>query len=831
LREHRRTMCGGNFIDLNKSFEMKKIYLVLSLIGVLLFVAEAKAVGKRADVSGVVLDENGKPVDFATIGIFKNTDSSLVKTAVTNPDGKFTIPNMAVGTYYIKINMMGYHVYKSKTFNLDLAPLSLGEIKLIADSKTLKAVSVTAVKPMLERKADKLVMNVENSAVAVGSSALELLQRAPGVSVDQNDIISMQGKQGVMILLDGKQTYMSQADVSNLLRNMQSSEIESIELITNPSSKYDASGNSGVINIKTKRNKGGGANGSVNAGMAYGKNLRGNSGLNLNYRNKDANVFGSYNFGKGSRDNMLNIDRISNGTPDTYFAQLSDNHRNFTNNNFKVGVDFFLNKNNTLGFLVNSYINSGSEKTFTRTNMGSSFSTIDSLLNGRNSESSSYKNFSYNANYKSVLDTAGQEITFDFDYSKYNSDEDSRVNSEVVFPNGTLVRPSTYWRYNTPRAIDIKAARVDYTFPINKTTRLEAGAKSSWVETDNDLQATALIGSVWTNDPRKSNRFVYSENINAVYASLSKQVNKTKIQAGLRMEQTSVEGKLINTNEVVDPSYWDFFPTVYIQQDLAKDHQLGVSYGRRIDRPSYDALNPFIFYLDQYTYNKGNPFLQPQYTDNYEVSYTLMQKYFLTVGYSVVHDAITEVILPDESLKALYQTYANIATNTNLSASLNIPVKVRKWWNLNTNLSAFHLTFETPNLAGKSLKTGRTAYQVRIQNNFIIAEGFTAELNGNFDSPMTYGTLEIENRGFVDAGLSKTLLNKKATLRFAVSDVFDTNRTRLKSAYPGLRYNLYQKNETQLFRLSFNYRFGKNEIKPARRRTTSTEAEQGRMKN
>ncbi len=810
---------------------MKKIYLVLSLLAIFLLVSEAKAIGKQVDVSGIVLDEQGKPIDFATIGIFKSTDSSLVKTAVTNQDGKFTIPSIVAGTYYIKINMMGYNLYKGKTFNVGVTPLSLGEIKLIGDSKTLKTVSVTATKPLLERKADKLVMNVENSSVAVGSSALELLQRAPGVSVDQNDNISMQGKQGVLIMLDGKQTYMSQADVANLLRNMQSSEIETIELITNPSSRYEASGNSGVINIKTKKNRGGGANGSLNTGLAYGKNLRGNTGLNLNYRNKGVNVFGAYNFIKGERDNLLDIDRISNGTPDTYFAQISQNKRNFTNNNFKAGVDFFLNKTNTLGFLVTGYFNRGKERTLTQTDIGPSFTALDSILYGRNSEKSSYNSLAYNANYKTVLDTSGQELTFDLDYSNYNSDEDSRVNSEVLFLNGGKVRPDSYLRYYTPRSIAIKAAKADYTSPLNKTLKLEAGAKSSWVETDNDLQATALIGSVWTDDPRKSNRFVYKENVNAVYASLNKQFQKTNIQLGLRMEQTNSEGTLINTNDVVDRSYWDFFPTIYIQQDLAKNHQLGISYGKRIDRPNYDALNPFIFYLDQYTYNKGNPFLKPQYTDNYELSYTLLKKYFLTVGYSVVHDAIAEVILPDEELKALFQTYENFATNTNLSASLNIPVKLNKWWSVNNNVSAFHLSFETPNLAGKSLKTGRTAYQVRIQNSFIVMDGLTAELNGNFESPLTYGTLDIEERGFVDVGLSKSLLKKKATLRLAVSDVFDTNRTRLKSAYPGLKYNLYQKNETQLFRFSFNYRFGKNEIKPARRRTMATESEQGRMKN
>ncbi|MDQ8005113.1 MAG: TonB-dependent receptor [Pedobacter sp.] len=813
---------------------MKKIYFLLIAFFTSTSLFATANHTKQVDINGTVLDEQRKPIDYATVGLFKSSDSSLVKTSMTTPEGKFSFPNIVAGTYYIKINMMGYQIYKGKSFVVATTAMNLPEILLIANSKTLNTVSIVATKPLLERKADKMVMNVENSAVAVGSSALEVLQRAPGVTVDQNDRISMQGKQGVLIMLDGKQTYMSQADVANLLRNMQSSEIETIELITNPSSKYDASGNSGIINIKTKRSKNGGANGSFVAGAAYGKNLRGNTGLNLNYRNKGVNVFGSYNFNKGTRSNIIDIDRISAGNatePDTYFSQKGGDDRDFENNNFKVGADFFLNKNNTIGVLATGYLNSGLENAFNRTRIGKSFTQLDSTLHSNNTQKSSYRNFAYNLNYKSVLDTTGQEITADADYSRYNGRDNAELVNQYFFPDGSPVKPQGRLRNNSPSTIDIKAVKVDYVLPINKTTKFEAGVKSSWVETDNDLRAEEWRSNAWQNDVRRSNRFVYDENVNAVYSNFSKQFKNTSVQLGLRMEQTNSKGHLVTTNNVVERSYWDFFPTVYVQQTLSKNHQIGASYGRRIDRPSYDALNPFIYYLDQYTYNKGNPFLNPQYTNNYEVNYTLMQKYFLNIGYSVTDDAITEVILPDTEQKALFQTNENLQTQTVLSANLTVPVKIKKWWTINNNLNVFHMAFETPNLQGQALKTGQTSYQFRMQNSFIIMDGLTAEVNANYESPLTYGTLDLEERAFVDFGISKSIMKKKGTLRFAVSDVFDTNRTRLRSAFTGLNYNLYQKNETQLFRLNFTYRFGKNEIKPARRRSTGTEAEQGRMKN
>ncbi len=814
---------------------MKKFYylslFILSALSIGSAVAQDKII--QGTINGTLADEFQKPIDYATIGLFKTTDSSLVKTTLTAEDGKFQFIAVKTGNYYLKISRMGFATYKGKAFNLNDVRLTvdLSKINLQSEGKTLKAVSITAVKPLIERKTDKLVMNVENSSVSIGSTALEVLQRAPGVTVDQNDKISMQGKQGVLILLDGKQTYMSSADVANLLRNMQSEQIESIELITNPSSKYDASGNSGIINIKTKKNKNGGTNGSLNASASQGKNFRGNTGINLNHRNAKVNVFGNYNYGHYQNSNILEIDRISNGTPDTYFMQVGETNRKRRNNNFKAGADYFINPKNTIGFLVNGYLNNGSEATDNNTLIGKSFTQVDSSLIAKSTQKENYKNLSYNLNYKSILDSAGSEISADLDYSRYNGKDVANYENDYLFANGNRMRPLNIIRNATPTQIDIKAFKIDYNVSLSKTIKLEAGVKSSWVKTDNNLQAEEFINNAWQNDVRRSNQFIYDENVNAAYTNLNKQFKNTSVQIGLRVEQTNSTGNLITNNDVVERSYLDFFPTLFVQQTLSKNNQVGFSYSRRIDRPSYDALNPFVYYLDQYTYNKGNPFLRPQYTHNFEVSYTFMEKYLLSLNYSRVNDVITQVLLPDEEKKALYQTNANLAKNVSYGANLNVPVKVLKWWEMNNNLNVFHLSFEAPDLAGKALKTGKTSFQFKMQNNFTIVKGFTAEIMGSYESPLDYGTLSIGSRYFMDMGLSKSLFNKKASLKLAMSDVFNTNNQNITSAYPGLKYDLYQKNDTQMGRISFTYRFGKNEIKPARRRTIGTEAEQGRMKN
>jgi hypothetical protein len=813
---------------------MKTFYLNLFFLFIGSGIALAQDTAVQATVIGAVTDEQKKPLDYATVALFNQADSSLVKSAITDAYGKFQFLQIKPGNYYVKSSLMGYSTSKSDLFKIDAKNLhiTLQDLRLNSGSKDLSEVKITSAKPLFERKTDKLVMNVENSSLMTGSNALEVLQKAPGVTVDQNDNISMQGKQGVMIQIDGKQTYMSNADVSNLLRSMQSSQIESIELITNPSAKYEASGNSGIINIKTRKSKNGGTNGSVSGTLGYGQNLNENASLNLNHRSEKVNLFGNYNFGGTKRNQDMTIDRISgqDGAAKTYFAQSSTDLRKNDSHNFKAGMDIFLNKNNTLGVLFSGYANTSDDLMDNNTWIGRSFSLLDSAVLAKNVIHSNYQNYAYNLNYKSVLDTSGQEITADLDYSRYHSGDDANYVNRFIYANGMELKPTSFLRNQSPSRINIKAVKIDYTLPLSKTLKLETGIKSSSVETDNNFIAEELKGSDWKNDPLRSNQFIYDENVNAAYFNLRKQFKSTSVQLGLRAEQTNSKGNSITENKITKRSYLDFFPSVFVNQTLTKDQTIGVSYSRRIDRPSYDALNPFIYYLDQYTYNQGNPFLNPQYTHNFEANYTL-KRYSLSLNYSVVKDVITEVLLPNEEKKALFQTNANLAKNIVYGANLNVPISIFKWWQTNNNLNLFHLKFSTPDLAGKPLNTSKSSFVIKSQHTFIINPDLNAELSARYESPLEYGTLSIGERHGIDIGMSKSLMDKKINIKLALSDVFNTQVTRLGSTYPGLSYKLHQKNETRVARITFSYKFGKNELKPARKRATGVEEEKGRMKN
>ncbi len=787
----------------------------------------------ESKISGTVLDEEKRPLDFATISLLKSLDSSLVRTAVSDLDGKFLLSDLPAGDYFLTASMIGFKKISTKAFSINEANpvMNFSEIIVAKDSKMLGEVTVRAIKPFVERKMDRLVVNVENSSVSAGSTALEVLQRAPGVTVDQNDNIAMQGKQGVLVMIDGKQTYMSNADVANLLKSMPSSQIETIELITNPSAKYDAAGNSGIINIKTKKSNNVGTNGTLTAGTGYGDNYRSNAGLSLNHRNRSINLFGNYNFSSVDRGQDLSINReVSNSNVMTYFGQQVNSLRKNDNNNFKAGLDFFLNKNNTLGFLLNGYSNSGSELNNNITAIGRSFSKADSSVIAIINENSRYSNLAYNLNYKSVLDTAGMELSVDLDYSRFNGNNRTLYDNRFVNYNGTNKAPS-FIRNSTPSLINIKAIKADYSLPLNKTMKFEAGIKSSIVKTDNDFRFEELKSSNWENDIRRSNQFVYNENVNAAYTNLNKQFKKTSIQFGLRAEQTNSKGNSITTSKLVERSYLDVFPSLFINQTLSKNLDMSFSYSRRIDRPSYDALNPFIYFLDQYTYNQGNPFLNPQYTNNYEVSYNYKKTYNLSLNYSLTRDVITGVLLPDTAKKALFQTNENLDKQINYGLNLNAPLTLNKWWSSSNNVLLYYLGFRSSDLRGQDLNSGKVAFQFNSQHKFSISKTLSAELMADYRSPIEYGTLKISSQYGIDLGISKNLLDKRANIKFALSDVFDTRRQKYSSAYTGLNYNLEQKNESRIGRISLSYRFGKTEIKPERRRSTGLEDEQRRMKN
>lgn len=503
-----------------------KIYYTLSLFFCSIILSNmANAQLPSGEITGKVIDEEQKAFPYASVSLLDAKDSTTVKGTMTTDNGVYEFKGVNIGNYLISIYVVGYKKTFRGPYSITTGSkaLKIGNVQLSTDARLLKGVEIVKQKPLIERQIDKTVLNIENSILATGNTALEILEKAPGVSVDKDGKISLRGKQGVNIMLDGKPANLSAEQLANLLRSTEGSAIQSIELITNPSARYDAAGNSGIINIKLKKNRNFGLNGSATIGTGYGEYAKANGGLNMNYRNKKFNIYGNGSYGFNKRFQELDIMRVNGTTADpTYFNQTSRKIVKRTNRNYKAGMDYFLNDNHTLGFLVNGYHGNGPNTFDVLTLIGNAPSVTDSSVVARNTTASKYTGITYNLNYRGVLDTLGQEISMDADYSRYTEAQETVFNNSYKNNLGQPLKPDYIFRNASPSIVKIYGAKIDYVLPLTKDDKLEFGAKTSLVKTDNNFIFENFSKGSWQNDGSRSNRFIYDENINAAYANLKK---------------------------------------------------------------------------------------------------------------------------------------------------------------------------------------------------------------------------------------------------------------------------------------------------------------------
>ncbi|MBS1608289.1 MAG: TonB-dependent receptor, partial [Bacteroidetes bacterium] len=564
-------------------------------------------------VTGNVKDQQGKALSNSTVSLLNAKDSSIVKLAASNNNGSYSFNGIKPGNYIISISHVGYVQVYSQNFEYSgSGDFNVPALQVNKISGELKEVIVNSKKPMVEVKADKTVLNVEGTINSVGTDALELLRKSPGVMVDKDDNLSLAGKNGVQIYIDGRPTPLTGKDLSDYLKSIQSTQIESIEIITNPSAKYDAAGNAGIINIRLKKNKSFGTNGSVNAGYGIGIYPKYNGGLSLNHRNSKVNIFGNYTFNDNINESSMKLHRE---LLDTLFDQQSKIYLKNVSHGYKGGVDYFVNKFNTVGVIISGNSTDMTISNYSRTPISYiPTGVVDRILVADNSSKSKRNNTDFNLNYRFV-DTSGHELNVDADYGFY------RIKSNQLQPNYYFDPVSNaqtgQFIYNmiAPTNIDMYTAKADYEQNFKKG-RLGLGVKTSYVKSGNDFERY----NIYTNntkqlDTLRSNGFNYKENINAVYANYNRSFKGFMIQAGLRVENTNSQGRSLGQkwtgadyspyDSTFNRHYTDFFPSAALTYNKNPMNQWSVSYSRRIDRPAYQDLNPFEFKLDEYTYQKG----------------------------------------------------------------------------------------------------------------------------------------------------------------------------------------------------------------------------------
>ncbi len=801
------------------------------------FTSATFAMKETGIIAGKVLGNDNEPISFANVLLYAVQDSNLVKAEYTAEDGSFQLLNIGAGKYFINISFVGLPDYNSAAFELSTGQsLVLPDIRLSSKGVDLAEVTVTSKKPLVEVHPDKTVFNVEGSINATGNNVLELLKKSPGVVVDNNDNIILNGKGGVRVYIDGKPTQFSANDLAAYLKTIQSTDIATIEIISNPSARWDAEGNAGIINIRMKKDKRLGGNGNVNLGYGVGQLQNYEGSVSGNYRNKKMNTFGSYSFNDGEWLDNMSIYREQNGG---VFDQKGQNQNHWQSNNFKLGSDFFINDKNTVGFLVNGYENKYDDSGQVRNAISTQGSQqADSTLFSNTSTDGKRRNYNFNLNYR-FDDAKGKIWNIDADYGFFKNDNNQVQPNQYFAGDGTNGSPllsENNYHMVTPTKIDISTIKIDHERPFLKG-QLGAGVKLSYVKTDNDFNFYNIVEGKDEVDVDRTNFFTYTENVNAAYATYSQQFGKWGMQLGLRAEQTNSEGDLqalkpVN-DENVKKNYFNLFPSGGLTYNMSDKHSFQLNVSRRLSRPNYQDLNPFEYRLDELTFRKGNPFLRPQYSNNVQLSHTFMQMVNTSLSFSHTSDLIEQLVdISDENPKAAYLTWRNLAEQNNLNLNIGSPIPIAKWWNGYVNLSGYRTDISADFGEGKIVDAKVHAFNGYMQHTFTLPEDINFEVSGWYNSPSLWGgTFRMNQMWAMDAGVSKKLMKGKATLKLSVSDIFYTQKWSGENNFGDLHMLINGRGDSRRFRANFSYKFGNEQVKAARRRSTGLEDEKNRIKN
>ncbi|MCS3796935.1 TonB-dependent receptor domain-containing protein [Niastella sp. OAS944] len=816
------------------------------ITGILCFLSIiATAQNKTGKISGVITDADAQAVESATASLQRAKDSALVKVAVSDKYGLFEFDNLAEGEYFVTVTAVGFNKQRSKPFKLSgTSPYKLPSFQLQKSAaKTLGEVTVTGKRPLIENKIDRMVVNVEAAPTNAGASALEVLEKSPGVTVSNEGEISLKGKQGVRIMIDGKPTYLSPADLANLLKNLPASALDQIEIMTNPPARYEASGNSGIINIKTKKSLNEGLNGSITIGGTVGflkrhdtwySPVRGNSSLNLNYRKGKWNLFGNFNYnyreGKGNLDLTRRFFE-KDGSLNSTSASMSNFSFRGINQTVKMGFDYYANKKNVFGVVVNGFGFFGRPAPQSIQTISRADGSTEQVLNSRNINKNNFFNYSANFNYKHTFDSAGRELTADLDYIGYNNNAKNTLITDIYDGYGNALGHLTLFG-DIPGIINIYSAKSDYVHPLKNNLRFDAGFKVSYVKNDNEVKYERNNDGTWKPDDR-SNHFIYQENINAAYVSLNKKWKKWSGQAGLRMENTVAKGKQVTNDSTFTRNYTSLFPTMYVNYEVNKSHTFTLSYGRRIERPNYQDLNPFIWFLDSLQYRQGNPYLLPQYANNFELRHTLKGKYTTTINYTITDDVISQLLKQNTEKRITFLTADNVARFKNIGLAINAPFTVVKNWNVNLFVNVFNNRYEGVyynSFTGKNdpIDISYTSALVNVSNTFSFKKGWSGEVSGFYRGKTIEQLTIADPMYFMNLGVQKTVIKGKGTVRLNIRDPFHWQQFKGRTLYSDIDVKIYNRWDNRNITATFSYRFGKTSIAQARKRNNGASEEQNR---
>ncbi len=801
----------------------------IACIAILLFSANSGfAQIKTPVLRGKVFTENNTPAELSTV-ILLAADSSIISSTACDANGEYKFAVKA-GNYLLLASSIGYEQALSGPYFIASDDIIARNITLIKSIPELKEVSINARRSYVEVKPGRVVLNVQNSIVAEGNSVYDVLRQAPGVQVGNGGNISIIGRQNAMILIDGKPTNLSGENLNTILQSMQSSSVQQIELLLNPSARYDAGG-AGVINIISKKGTNAGTNGTFNLGGGYGKYYKAVGGVTFNNRMGNINIFGDYNFSANKSFRTFTTDRTINyqGQISNYDSRYYTTRESF-NHTFRVGSDFYLSPQHTLGAMISGTVNNSAylkDNFLAIANNGKLDSNIVTLADLKRNLSS----INYDVNYVGKLDSLGQTLSADVSYNHFDRDSKEYISNYFSKSSGEEYRPQLDLQNLSPSKINIWAAKIDYVKPLSQASQLEMGVKYSNVSSDNDLVFGPKINNVYTINSILSNNFTYTEKISAAYALLNTSIAKWKFTAGLRVEQTDAKAaSSTNASSVInfDKNYTNLFPQVAVRYNHNTNNNFVLSFNRSISRPAYEDINPFVYFVDLYDYRAGNPQLMPSFTNKIELTHL-----YKNVINTSLYVAVTDNFYNFNSYIQNDQNKVNITTRRNFGqwAVYGIrffsPVDFTNWWNATFSVDASYQRIKAFARNG-DLNKGIQDILFSSTQRFTIAPGFSAEISGRYESPTFYGYVNFKANYRFDGGISKSVFNNMGTLKLTMGDMFRTDRDRGSIQYQNLNMAIINREEGRVVRLGFSYRFGNKQLKSARTRGSGNEEEQSR---
>jgi hypothetical protein len=782
-------------------------------------------------LKGVIRNMNNEAIDGATLFLKDGISGRVVKQELSDKNGAFSF-SAAAGSYVFSVSYLGTLSYQSDLLKLS-ASMDLGVIKIETTARSLKEVVIqsSSTKPLISVEGRKMIYNIQKSSTAQGINALEALKKTPGVIVNQDNSITLNGASAALVMINGRQTYLQAEELAQLLKSMTASDLKSIEVIKNPSAEYDASGTGGIVNLVLQKSIAEGFNGSINNGIAYGTSIKQNTNMNLNFRKGKINMFGSYNHNFGHFAMDYDNDRTTNGK-----VYLNANHDVDKQHRIgsTLGVDYSIDTSKTIGVVVNGNFAGGGGLITPATNIYDQ--ATGQLLQILRSQSSypdqMARRYNANLNYRYKGDN-NTNLDIDADYGIFDASTKNLSTNTFYSPEGTFQSSNNFLVANS-RDIRLYAVKADYGFPIGKGKML-TGAKFSDVNAENIFDQYDANGSVNVIDINLSNTFSYKEQISAGYIKYETPIiDELNLDLGVRMENTHSDGDLqpragsSQSATSVVRNYLDVFPTAAITYKTKKSGTYNLSFARRIDRPAYNNLNPFSYPVDELSYWKGNPFLQPQYANTLSLQYSYKST-TISTSYTHTSDISTSITEVSEG-NIIYMVPRNIGFQNNLNLTITQQVKMFKWWNMSLTGIGYRLENKVGTIEYGNYSRSRFAGTINVQQNFNLPGHITAEVAGVVNSKNISGlNTYVKGNSQVDLGLQKNLMHEKATLKLAASDILRTNKTTTDTELNNLLLHTTYRGETRQIRLNFTYRFGNNKIKTRDSRESGLENESQRL--